>query len=163
MMGAAYQWQQKFCSNAEFVMKTDDDTIVDLPRLEFWIEKKFKYDIAQIPNKAAFFGMRLENLPPIRDPGHKWYVSFEHFPGKIFPNYMQGASYFGNGKAIRLIMQHTKEAIGFNMDDILFTGTLAEIANVSRIDYSWIHFRGGNDECIFPKLQFVILSGMYFP
>uniref|UniRef100_A0A914N579 Uncharacterized protein n=1 Tax=Meloidogyne incognita TaxID=6306 RepID=A0A914N579_MELIC len=54
---------------------------------------------------------------------------------------MQGASYFGNGKAIKLIMEHTNEAIGFNMDDILFTGTLAEIANVSRIDYS-AHFRG---------------------
>ena len=64
---------------------------------------------------------------------------------------MQGASYFGNGKAIKLIMQHTKEAIGFNMDDILFTGTLAEIANVSRIDYSWIHFRGGNDVS-FPEI-----------
>ncbi|CAK5096223.1 unnamed protein product [Meloidogyne enterolobii] len=150
-MGAAYQWQQKFCSNAEFVMKTDDDTIVDLPRLEFWIEKKFNNDIAQIPNKAAFFGMRLENLPPIRNPGHKWYVSFEHFPGKTFPNYMQGASYLGNGKAIKLIMQHTKEAIGFNMDDILFTGTLAEIANVSRIDYAWTHFRGGNNVS-FPEI-----------
>ena len=77
-MGAAYQWQQKFCSNAEFVMKTDDDTIVDLPRLEFWIDKKFKYDIDQIHNKAAFFGMRLENLPPIRDLGHKWSFFFKN-------------------------------------------------------------------------------------
>nr|CAD2128478.1 unnamed protein product [Meloidogyne enterolobii] len=132
-MGAAYQWQQKFCSNAEFVMKTDDDTIVDLPRLEFWIDKKARKDSEKGP---AFFGVVYGKSKPIRDPRNKWYVPYEHFPGNLFPRYMQGASYFGNGKAIKLIMQHTKEAIGFNMDDILFTGTLAEIANVSRIDYS---------------------------
>jgi len=48
---------------------------------------------------------------------------------------MQGATYFGTNKAIKLTMEHTKEVIGFNMDDIVFTGTIAEIANVSRIDY----------------------------
>ncbi|CAK5096219.1 unnamed protein product [Meloidogyne enterolobii] len=119
-------------------MKTDDDTIVDLPRLEFWIDKKARKDSEKGP---AFFGVVYGKSKPIRDPRNKWYVPYEHFPGNLFPRYMQGASYFGNGKAIKLIMQHTKEAIGFNMDDILFTGTLAEIANVSRIDYS-VHFRG---------------------
>jgi len=75
-MGAAFQWQQKFCSNSEFVMKTDDDTIVDLPRWEFWIEKKFKKDIEQIPNKAVFFGMRLEGLTPYRNPKERWSFFF---------------------------------------------------------------------------------------
>uniref|UniRef100_A0A915P1Y9 Hexosyltransferase n=1 Tax=Meloidogyne floridensis TaxID=298350 RepID=A0A915P1Y9_9BILA len=105
-----------------------------------------RYSIEDDSKKGpAFFGVVYGKSRPIRDPGNKWYVPYEHFPGNLFPRYMQGASYFGNGKAIKLIMQHTKEAIGFNMDDILFTGTLAEIANVSRIDYAWIHFRGGND------------------
>uniref|UniRef100_A0A1I8B664 Hexosyltransferase n=1 Tax=Meloidogyne hapla TaxID=6305 RepID=A0A1I8B664_MELHA len=139
-MGAAFQWQQKFCSNSEFVMKTDDDTIVDLPRWEFWIEKKFKKDLE---NGPAFFGVVYAENKPIRDPKNKWYVPYEYFPGKQFPRYLQGASYFGSGEAIKLIMAHTKEVIGYNMDDIIFTGTLADIANVSRIDYGHTHFRGG--------------------
>ncbi|KAF7637135.1 Hexosyltransferase [Meloidogyne graminicola] len=143
-MGAAFQWQQKWCPNAEYIMKTDDDTIVDLPRWEFWTDRKFKKDVEKVPNKAVFFGMRLEEIEPIRDPNHKWYVSVEHFPGKFFPFYMQGASYFGTNNAINLIMSHTKEVIGFNMDDIVFTGTLADIANVTRLDYGYYHFRGGN-------------------
>jgi hypothetical protein len=67
----------------------------------------------------------------------------EHFPGNRYPDYMQGATYFGTGEAIRAVMAHTREVIGFNMDDIIYTGTLAERANVSRIDYKRIHFRGG--------------------
>lgn len=80
---------------------------------------------------------------------------------------MQGATYFGTNEAIRAVMAHTSEVIGFNMvlhfimfkeiflytmntnyfifqDDIVFTGTLAVIANVSRLDYKTKHFRGGN-------------------
>ena len=57
---------------------------------------------------------------------------------------MQGATYFGTKEAIDLVMAHIKEVIGFNMDDIVFTGTIPEVANVSRIDYGFYHFRGGN-------------------
>jgi hypothetical protein len=73
-MGAAFQWQQKFCFNAEYVMKTDDDTIVDLPRWNFWTDNKFKKEVDEIPNKAVFFGMRLEGIVPIRDRSHKWFI-----------------------------------------------------------------------------------------
>lgn len=141
-MSAAFQWQQAFCPNAEFVMKTDDDTIVDLPRWEFWTETTFRKDLER--NKATFFGCVLANTSPIRQLGHKWYVPVEHFPGDIYPDYMQGATYFGTNEAIRAVMAHTSEVIGFNMDDIVFTGTLAVIANVSRLDYKTKHFRGGN-------------------
>ena len=72
------------------------------------------------------------------------YVPVEHFPGNRYPRYMQGATYFGTSEAIRAVMAHTHEELGFNMDDLLYTGILAERANVSRWDYRRMHFRGGD-------------------
>jgi len=51
-------------------MKTDDDTIVHLPRLNNWIDKKFTREIEK--NKAMYFGWIISGVGPIRDPKHKW-------------------------------------------------------------------------------------------
>ena len=69
-MSAAFPWQLAFCPNDEFVMKTDDDTIVDLQRWEFWTAKKFKKDLKM--NPRAYFGYVLFSTSPIRQPDHKW-------------------------------------------------------------------------------------------
>ena len=71
-MSAAFQWQLEFCPNAEFVMKADDDTVVDLPRWEFWTEKKFKKDLET--NPRAYFGYVLFSTSPIRQKDHKWFL-----------------------------------------------------------------------------------------
>ena len=82
----------------------------------------------------------------------------DDFPGERYPRYMQGATYFGTRAAIRglkgdfqlvcfiksAVMARTQEVRGFNMDDLIFTGILAEIANVTRHAYNFKHFRGGD-------------------
>ncbi|KAF7631078.1 Hexosyltransferase [Meloidogyne graminicola] len=138
---AALQWQQAFCPKTKFIMKTDDDTIVHLPRLNHWIDKKFSK--AMEKNKAIYFGWIISGVGPIRDPKHKWYVSENVYPGKSYPPYMQGATYVASREAINAIIPFTNKVIGFNMDDVLFTGVLAELANVTRSDHKEM-FRVGN-------------------
>lgn len=48
-MYAGFQWQQEYCQNAEWLLKADDDTVVLLPRLQYWIDAKFR----QIARKHA--------------------------------------------------------------------------------------------------------------
>jgi hypothetical protein len=52
-------------------MKTDDDTVVLLPRLYYWMETKFRSELAR-QNVAAYFGWKISNTAPIREPSHKW-------------------------------------------------------------------------------------------
>ena len=70
-MIAALQWQQTFCPEAEFIVKADDDAVVYLPRLEHWIDKKFRKEVEQQQNNALFFGYMLEPQP-IREKTNKW-------------------------------------------------------------------------------------------
>lgn len=66
---------------------------------------------------------------------HLRYVSEHDFPGDVYPKYMSGPTYLASRQAISAIMPHTSEVIGFNMDDILYTGILAQLGNVSVLDY----------------------------
>uniref|UniRef100_A0A1I8C2V0 Hexosyltransferase n=1 Tax=Meloidogyne hapla TaxID=6305 RepID=A0A1I8C2V0_MELHA len=138
---AALQWQQAFCPQTKWIMKTDDDTIVHLPRLNHWIDKKFTKEIEK--NKAMYFGWIISGVGPIRDPKHKWYVSEDAYKGNSYPPYMQGASYVASSQAITVTMPYTSKVTGFNMDDVLFTGVLADLANVTRSDHKEM-FRVGN-------------------
>uniref|UniRef100_A0A914I392 Hexosyltransferase n=1 Tax=Globodera rostochiensis TaxID=31243 RepID=A0A914I392_GLORO len=148
----AFEWQMHFCPNAEFVMKTDDDTVVDLARWKFWVDEKFR---KQAEGRAAFFGFVMSGYIPIREVDSDWYVSEKHFPGKLYPDYMQGGTYFGTGQAVRAVMAQTSEVVGFSVDDALYTGILAEHVKppVVRFQSGRAHFRGNqkivpqNEQC----------------
>jgi len=68
-MYAAFQWQQTFCKNAQFFVKVDDDVVVDLPRLQYWIEKKISPLQKQWP--VVTFGNFRKPEPPVRRQTHK--------------------------------------------------------------------------------------------
>lgn len=57
---------------------------------------------------------------------------------------MHGSTYFANGKAITAIMKHTSEVYALHIEDVIYTGILAEKGNVSRFDHAPYHFRDGS-------------------
>uniref|UniRef100_A0A183BN60 Hexosyltransferase n=1 Tax=Globodera pallida TaxID=36090 RepID=A0A183BN60_GLOPA len=80
-----------------------------------------------------------------------WYVSEKDFPGKLYPDYMQGATYFGTGQAVRAVMAQTSEVAAFNIEDVIYTGILAEHVKppVARFHSGRAHFWG--DQKIMPQ------------
>nr|CAD2196781.1 unnamed protein product [Meloidogyne enterolobii] len=142
-VGAAFQWQQKWCPNAEYVMKTDDDAIIDLPRWAFWNENKFKKQLKETGTGLAFFGYLVDETPTIREKDNKWYLSKEEYPNEILPKYMHN-TFFANSKTIKLVMKHTKEFYGIHIEDTLYAGIIAKKANISLFDLSQVHIREDN-------------------
>ncbi|KAL3106991.1 hypothetical protein niasHT_019387 [Heterodera trifolii] len=123
------QWQQSFCAGAEWVMKADDDSIVHLRRLAYWTENKFR-PIAQ-QNPLVYFG-HLNYWPnPIRDPKSKWFASVDMYAGDKYPKFLQGTVYLATAATIGAILPLTPQITGFCLDDVVFTGILAELANVT--------------------------------
>jgi len=62
---AAFQWKWKFCSNAEWTLKVDDDMAVYIPRLNFWIDNKLKNELKK--NNATIFGRIYPNSPRVKE------------------------------------------------------------------------------------------------
>uniref|UniRef100_A0A914NAV6 Hexosyltransferase n=1 Tax=Meloidogyne incognita TaxID=6306 RepID=A0A914NAV6_MELIC len=136
----ALQWQQIFCSTAQYILKTDDDTIVDFDRLLWWIDNDFGDRVSNYP--AAVFGGMIKRSSPIRNEKHRWYVSPIDFPHPIFPHYTNGPTYLLTSKAVQAIMNLTENVHAFPIEDVLYTGVLANLANVKKFSI-WEHFRIG--------------------
>ncbi|KAI1720691.1 galactosyltransferase domain-containing protein [Ditylenchus destructor] len=158
---AALTWQQNFCSNAKFILKTDDDTVVDISRLNTWID----YSLEKIHRSIhkIIFGGIWKGTKPIRTKTHKWYVPTNVYPGRLYPHYANGPTYLLSNAAVAAILHHTNETKAFPIEDILYTGVLAGKAGVRRMDV-WRHFRLGSkinkrERCSGPKTP--LLTAIY--
>ncbi|KAI1719449.1 galactosyltransferase domain-containing protein [Ditylenchus destructor] len=158
---AALTWQQNFCPNAKFILKSDDDTVVDIVRLNTWIAYSLEKIHKRIPR--VIFGGIWKGTKPIRTKTHKWYVPTNVYPGPRFPYYANGPTYLLSNEAVAAILHHTNETKAFPIEDILYTGVLAGKAGVRRMDV-WRHFRLGSkinkrERCSGPKTP--LLTAIY--
>ena len=76
------KWFRHNCNDTQYVLKSDDDMYINLPKL---------YEIVQANKKPnLLLGSLFCNGLPIRDPNHKWYTPTYMFPGERFPNFLSG-------------------------------------------------------------------------
>ena len=61
------------------------------------------------------------------------------YANKTYPNYLAGTFYMCSSLAISQILEHCPVVNAITMEDVLYTGIVAEKANVSRSDQRW-HF-----------------------
>ena len=122
------------------MLKTDDDTVVDVERLLYWIDRKFSHVAAHYNESGAEFGILWRQVPVNRDPATKWYVPKKSYVGRVYPNYLNGPTYLLSGQAVRNILQVAPNVSAFAVEDILYTGVLAKEAGVAKRDVAG-HFR----------------------
>jgi hypothetical protein len=66
-----------------------------------------------------------------RDPPSCRYVSRKVYPSDRYPNYVNGPAYMMTAEAVRALLAQTPQVDQFPMEDVLFTGVLAQAGNVS--------------------------------
>eukprot|EP00871_Galdieria_phlegrea_P003005 jgi/Galph1/3705/GphlegSOOS_G2322.1 len=81
--------------NATFVFKSDDDAYVNVPRLVLWLMTK--------PTTQFYSGGVNKKSRPVRIKGHKWYVSYEEYPYKYYPDYCIGNGYVISGDLVSFL------------------------------------------------------------
>jgi hypothetical protein len=64
------QWKQAYCAKTLYTLKTDDDTIVHVQRLLYWIRKKFNRIVSKKPR--TIFGRIFAGTKVNRDPKKPW-------------------------------------------------------------------------------------------
>uniref|UniRef100_A0AC34FY09 Hexosyltransferase n=1 Tax=Panagrolaimus sp. ES5 TaxID=591445 RepID=A0AC34FY09_9BILA len=160
---AMFQWQQLYCPKVQYVHKADDDTVIDIPRLQYWIKKNFK-QISQFYYEKVIFGKIWVNIRPSRDPQNKWYVSEKQWKENVFPDYCSGPNYLLTSKSVNLLIDEARNHVLNSVEDLLFTGIIAESAGIQRIDKSKI-FGVGSEFSSYPecgKDMVPYLSTIYF-
>jgi hypothetical protein len=121
-------WCIKNCKTTTYVIKTDDDVILNVQRLETKLEyNSFGYGISG----------KLFKSSPIRDRNDKWFMPEEVYPEEYYPPYLCGAFYV----LTRVLLDQLYEvAINQNeypvivYEDVYITGIAAQLANIPRND-----------------------------
>ena len=88
------KWYTQNCDRTQYVMKTDDDMYINLPKL---------YEVVQANKRPNLLtGSLICNAVPIKDPYNKWYVPTYMFSAKKYPNYLSGDCNINDSRAVIL-------------------------------------------------------------
>ncbi|KAK0401896.1 hypothetical protein QR680_016034 [Steinernema hermaphroditum] len=126
---AGYYLHVTYCSNVPFVLRVNDDVIVLLDRVVHLIKTGYFGS-----EEKAIYGIVWRDGKPMRDPGHKWYIPPEYYNSDTYPPYVNGAAYLMTRESPKAILEKTKEANFFWIEDVLFTGIMANATGVKLID-----------------------------
>ncbi|XP_063995601.1 beta-1,3-galactosyltransferase 5-like [Diachasmimorpha longicaudata] len=120
------EWFDRYCSGGKFLLKTDDDMFINVPRLISFIEKH-KTD------RNVIFGLKLTERKPIRDKNSKWYVSWEEYKPTVYPDYVIGAAYLLSNDIIHELYETALHQSLLNMEDVFITGVVAGQLGIERV------------------------------
>lgn len=121
---SAFKWFVYYCSEAKYLIKTDDDVLVNTPLLYNYLEvpqassKKF--------HREKLMFCRLETCSQVlRSNISKWSVTYDEYDGDYYPNYCPGFFILYSADIIKSLYQVAQSLPYFWIDDVHITGTVA--------------------------------------
>lgn len=124
------RWVTENCPDVMYVLKTDDDIVVDIHRIvrlmRSYIENK--WGKTNILSGYIWAHMNVD-----RNKSSKWYTSDEEFPDKFFLRYCSGSAYLMSYDVVKKFYLKSLETPFFWIDDYYVTGMLAHATNVTPI------------------------------
>lgn len=120
------QWVTHYCPQTKFILKMDDDIVVDLYQYRDYLKSRYP------DRKNLILGLLQVEGRPVRRKESKWYVSKDEFPDDFYAPFMSGWAYAMTTDAARAIVAESFKWPYFWIDDVHVTGTLAEKCGVKR-------------------------------
>ena len=116
-------WIRTNCPHVTYILKADDDVIVNLPYLQRILEKA--------PIRRALIGS-IRSSPwqrPMREAdvtgeNTKWVVSKERYPLNAYPTYLPGSSYLITADIVAELLDSAQYIPLLPLDDVFYTGFL---------------------------------------
>lgn len=123
-----HKWVGESCDSVKFVVKMDDDIVVDLFKMrKVLLTLKWK-------KKNVMAGYILRNMKPIREPHNKWFVKNEEYSSSMYPAFLSGWFYVTTPKVSQNVYYLSQKTPYFWIDDVYVTGILADKLKVDHVD-----------------------------
>ncbi|XP_038060531.1 beta-1,3-galactosyltransferase 1-like [Patiria miniata] len=140
----AMKWASTHCPHASYVMKTDDDSYVSYDNLVKHLTRS--------PSTNYAVGRLYPNAAPFRDPGHKWYMSKELYPGRVYLPYLSGAGYVISGELTGKIYEESLQTRYLHLEDVFVAICLKSLKVQRRNNYYFTCQRQEYSYCRFRQL-----------
>lgn len=107
-----FRWVTTYCSNATFVMKTDDDMWVNVPALVTSVKTHSAKLYKGVGGICHMVGS------PIRSKQSKWYASIKSYPRQRYPGFCAGPGYVTTAVMAKKIFEISKHVPFFHLEDV---------------------------------------------
>ncbi|KAL8619059.1 hypothetical protein ACOMHN_020757 [Nucella lapillus] len=118
-------WARQHCSHTDFVMKVDQDTLVDFPRLADYLLQH------RLELRKAIIGKFYFNAKPMNSG--KWRIVPSQYPLSLYPTYAGGPCYIISTDIVDGLVNVSQYMPLFVMEDVHVTGNLARALGVRRL------------------------------
>ncbi|XP_064481208.1 beta-1,3-galactosyltransferase 1-like [Ornithodoros turicata] len=122
------KWTIENCPGAKHVVKIDDDIVVNVYRLDAYLNDTFS------KRTGDFHCLTWHNMGVIRDPNSPWYLSKELYPKNRFPAYCSGSAMFLPVSKLDALYNASFSVPFIPVDDAYVTGELAKLAKVGHVE-----------------------------
>jgi hypothetical protein len=116
------KWVSEYCANSKFVLKVDDDMVVNIQSLSKYL-LNLTMNNSLIKNNSIYGYCKTTVV--IRDNSSKFYVPKEEYPGYRYPKYCIGPAYIFTSDLMKPMYNLTKYIKPFVMEDV-YVGMLAK-------------------------------------
>ena len=120
---ALLRWVSRKCPHLKYILKTDDDVIVNIELLNRTLHQ-FK------PGYTGHSAREMVN----RDTTFKQHIPKQYYPNKYIPEYVYGPAYLLTTDMIDKLLDTIDSYTDYvlDIDDVFITGIIAEKAGVAR-------------------------------
>ncbi|XP_076759989.1 beta-1,3-galactosyltransferase 5 [Xylocopa sonorina] len=119
------EWVDSYCSKVKFLLKTDDDMFINVPRLQAFVIKHAK-------DRNVIFGRLAKKWKPIRNKKSKYYVSQAQFKHAVFPDFTTGPAYLLSSDIVRKLYDAALDQTYLKLEDVFVTGIVADKLKIKR-------------------------------
>lgn len=123
------EWADAYCPHAPWVLKTDDDVFVNVPRLLLFTSAPERARAT----RSMWGSLHFHPPKPNRSKGARYYISSVQFPGAELPIFASGAAYLLTADAVRPLLAAAPDEPYIPLEDVFVTGILAGKAGVRRV------------------------------
>ncbi|XP_018796517.1 PREDICTED: uncharacterized protein LOC108973602 [Bactrocera latifrons] len=120
------EWVDVHCQKAKFILKTDDDMFINVPKLLQFIDSHIK-------DKRVIYGRLAKQWKPIRNKKSKYYVSTDQFSQPLFPPFTTGPAYLITSDVIHLLYERSLHQVYLKLEDVFTTGIVAQQVGIKRV------------------------------
>ncbi|KAK5642589.1 hypothetical protein RI129_008756 [Pyrocoelia pectoralis] len=114
------------CPNAKYILKTDDDVFVNMPKIMNFLT----LEMSPYGAERLLSCSKRNHSPVKRSYRSKWRVSFKEYPNRYYPSYCPGWIILYSPDVIFGLYKQVQKVDYFWIDDVLITGILREKENI---------------------------------
>lgn len=132
----AMKWIAEYCPQAQFILKIDDDIIVNLFILLRHLAHLNEYNIEK---KQTIMCLVWTYMKVMRNKKSKWYLSKEEYEPDHFSHYCSGSAYLLTNDLPQIMYNRSFYVKFFWVDDFYMTGLLANASNATLEFYNSLY------------------------